>query len=195
MVSAPFIFPLRGKTAAQQPVGGKSGGHGFAASRGKPPSWWEGSRSVRASPGGWDSEYRFDEDERSARPLSGEPSGRGVLTRSRLRPPTGGEVANLTRTAWAISAHACCDIAACILGLMSAANGQGGPGHLGDEGHPLRPLASQHPLTPAASASRSTTPQSPSGRRPTSLPLLRGEISIPQVLQRGISWREKVSSH
>ena len=42
---------------------------------------------------------------------------------------------------------------------------------------------------------RSITPQGPSGRRPTSLPLLVGRNSIPQVSDPGIRKREKVGSH
>jgi len=51
-------------------------------------------RSVRARPGGRDRGNRFGRGRSAPRDrFSGEPSGRGVLTRSRQRPPTGGDLA------------------------------------------------------------------------------------------------------
>jgi hypothetical protein len=51
-------------------------------------------RSVRARPGGRGRGDRFGRCRSAPRDrFSGEPSGRGVLTRSRQRPPTGGDLA------------------------------------------------------------------------------------------------------
>ncbi|AVQ02161.1 hypothetical protein B7G68_10045 [Caulobacter segnis] len=73
-----------------------------------PLKGWKGTRSAGHPSGGLKCVYRFDEARRSAWPLSGEPSTRGVLTRLRKRPPTGGPGRRpRSRNARAISARTC----------------------------------------------------------------------------------------
>ncbi len=74
----PLPLPIKGR------------GRVSSASRDRSLKVRKGTRSAGHPSGGLDSDYRFDEARRSAQPLSGEPSTRGVLTRFRKRPPAGG---------------------------------------------------------------------------------------------------------